>query len=124
MLEPDRPRIVDERAEHPAALGEVADRSDHLGRHAHVDELLEAALGRDDPESAVLGVDEFDGCLHDALEHDRQFDGLDDRLRRPEQGAKPTLRAHDLAGALHDVLQRGSSSTSDGRGRTAADDPS
>ena len=106
MLQPDRPRIVDERPEHPAALGEVADRGHRLGWHAHVDELLQAAPRGDHPERAVLGVDQLDGRVHDALEHHRQLDGLDDGLRRLEQGAKPPLRVHDLARALHELLER------------------
>ena len=106
VLQPDRPRIVDERPEHPAALGEVTDGGHRLGRHAHVDELLQAAPRSDHPERAVLRVDQLDGGVHDALEHHRQLDRLDDGLRRAEQGAKPALRVHDLAGALHELLER------------------
>ena len=63
-------------------------------------------LGGDHPERAVLGVDQLDGRVDDALEHHRQLDGLDDGLRRPEQGAKAPLRVHDLARALHELLER------------------
>ena len=106
----DRPRIVDERTEHPAALGEVADRGHRLRRHAHVDELLEAAARRDHAQRAVLGVDELHGGADDPLEYRRQFDRLDHGLRRLEERAQPTLRVHHLAGALDQLLERASSS--------------
>ena len=46
VVEADRPGVVDQRAQHAATLGQVADGGHLLGRHAHVDELLEpAAVG-------------------------------------------------------------------------------
>ncbi len=71
-----------------------------------MDELLQAAARGDHPERAELRVDQLDGRVHDALEHHRQLDRLDDGLRRLEQGAKSPLRVHDLARALHQFLER------------------
>ena len=85
MREANRPRVVDERSEQAASLGQVPDRLHELGRHPDMDELLQPAICGDDAERAVLRVDERDGRLRDALQHHRKLELLDDRLGGAKQ---------------------------------------
>ena len=80
LAQPDRPRVVDEGAEHTVTLGEMPDDLLVPSGHPDVDELLEPAVGTDHPERTVLGADEVDGDVDDALEDDGQIEVLDNRL--------------------------------------------
>jgi hypothetical protein len=102
---PDRTGIVDQRTEHATALGQVADGRDLLGRHPDVDERLETTLLGDDTERAVPGIDEFDGGLHDSLQHYRKIERLHHGLRRAQQRPEPVLRLHHLTGAIHELMK-------------------
>src|SRR5438270_6901783 len=81
IAEPERARIVDEHAQHPAATGEVADSPVRLGIDPACDEALElSAGGIEDPQGGVARSGDVAGALQDLVE-----DGL--RLELGEQAS-------------------------------------
>ena len=102
----DRVRMVDDRAEKPASSRKVPDNGNLLWRHADIDELLEAAVLRDDPEGAVLGANELDRRFDDSLKHHRELDVLDDALVRLEQSTESPLCVEHIACLPHEVVER------------------
>src|SRR5215218_9954585 len=70
VVEAQRLRVVDQRAEYAAAVRRVADRSLGLRVDAGDDEPLERLpAGVDDPERRIAGSGQLRGRLDDLLEH-------------------------------------------------------
>ncbi len=73
-VDADGARVVDQGAEQSVTLREMPDARHLLGRHADMDELLEAAPFGDDAQRPVPCADELHRRLHDRAEHDRQIE--------------------------------------------------
>jgi hypothetical protein len=105
LPQPDRVRVVDERAQQPLAFREVADDVDRVGRHPAVDELGQPAAGRDHTECRVAGTHQLAGGFDDPAQHRRQVEAADDQLVGPQQPPQPALRRDDLLRAGHQLRQ-------------------
>ena len=93
VVEADGLGVRDQRAEHTATAGEMADGIRGLGREPDVDELIEGGtVGGDDPERPVLGIHQFDGGFDDATQDHGQLDLADHRLHRAEEPPQAILR--------------------------------
>ena len=78
VVEAQRLRVLDQRAEDPAATRKVADRGLRLRIDARDDELLERlAAGVDDAQRRIAGSGQLGGRLDDSLE-----DGVERQLGR------------------------------------------
>ncbi len=92
VVEADGLGVRDQRAEHTATAGEMADGIRVFDREPDVDELIQGgAIGGDDPERPVLGIHQFDGSFDDATQDDGQLDLADHRLDRAEEPAQAVL---------------------------------
>ena len=77
VAQTDGAGVVDERAEESLAFRQVPDLLDGVRVHADVDELLQpTAVGADDAQRAVGGVDQLAGRLDDASQDGAQAPGL------------------------------------------------
>ena len=91
IVEPDRVRLVDDRAEESVAARQLADLGRILRREPDMDELLQPPVGADDTERAVAGIHQIEPGLDDASEHLREFEPLDHEAVRRDQAAKTPL---------------------------------
>ncbi len=75
VREPQRVRMLDQRAEHPAPAWQIADRPLGLLLHTGGQELIElGALLVQDPQRRVAGLGELAGRLQHTIEHDAQIE--------------------------------------------------
>ena len=123
VRESDRRGIRDHRAEQPLAGGQVTDVLGGDRVDPDVDEALEAsAVGSDDAERAVAGVDQPHRRLDDATQHDFEIQTLDDRGVRAQQVSEPPLRERRVVGSLpgtptpSDIAASRRRESSEGRG--------
>jgi hypothetical protein len=96
VLQPNRLRLLDECPEQAVTLGQVPDARCELLVDAHVDELLEVTVWRDDAERAVLRVNEIDGRLDNPSQHCGEIDEFTERPIGLQQAAQPSLGEKNL----------------------------
>jgi len=106
MINPNRVRVLDKRSEQPVSLRRMADLVDVMFAHPDGDELLETSVWRDNPQCAVLGIDEIDGSLHDALQYDADFEVFDDCLIGAYQRPEAPLYLQDIICTGDQVVER------------------
>ena len=87
------------------SFGKVADDGRLLRRDAHMDELLKPAARGDDTECAILGAHQLYRGLHDPLEHNRQFEMLNDGEVGPQQSTKAPLGREHILGTIDEITK-------------------
>ena len=106
VLEPDRRVVGDHGAEQSLAGRQVPDVRDSLRVDADVDEALQpVAVGGDDAEGAVAGVDESHRGFDDAAQHHLEVQALDDRGGCAKKVAQPPLGASRVVGVSDSGLR-------------------
>jgi hypothetical protein len=107
VAQPDGSGIVDQGAEEPLALGQVADLLHGARLHADVDERLQPGpVGPDHPDGAVRRVDQLARRLDDAPEDSVEREVADDGAVGAEQPAEPVLGALDVVRALDQLREQ------------------
>ncbi len=104
--QPDRARVVDQRAEQALAGGQRSDPQGGLVIDPDVDELLQPAAGCEHAERAVARLDELAGGRDDVAEHHRQRHVANDHLVRGQQPAQTSLGRDDVLGPTDELLQQ------------------
>ncbi len=95
LSQAQRLRVPDQQAKQPAALGPVVNLLDLLVGEPDGDELREPLIIPDDPERAVLGVNQLDRRFDDAAQHGLQFEAGSDGDHGFEQAAHPVPGVQD-----------------------------
>ena len=90
-VEPDRPGVGDDGAEHAPALRQVLDRGHRRLVQAGVHELLQQAVGTEHAEGRVLGAGHGGGRGNDPAQYQRQRQLTHDRLVGRQQLVHPAL---------------------------------
>ena len=96
VADPDRHRVLDQRAQHTVALGQPADLRHRLLVHADLEELLVQTVRTDHPERGVPGSGNLLRRLDDPLQHTGQGEFADDGTVGSEQRTQPIIRCPDL----------------------------
>ena len=93
LVQPDRPRVVDQEAQEPVPGGQVTDLRDLYGVHPVVDEGAQPSISAhvEHTQGGVLGVHQAAGHGHDAREHPVEGQVCPHRHDGVEQQPEPFL---------------------------------